>query len=83
MALHCHKNESKYDRRKVEQSFASRGYRAYQEQDYCNGINIEIPLPPYLKLNQCSKTFVTEKERCEDNYVKTYRENKTDKNLYR
>ena len=83
MALHCHKNESKYDRRKVERSFASTGYRADQEQVYCNGMNLEIPVPPSLKRNQCSKNFVAEKERCEDNYGKTYRENKTDKTLCR
>ena len=83
VALHCHKNESKYDRRNVERSFNSRSFRAYQEQVYCNGMNLQVPLPPSLKRHQCSKNFLAEKGRCEDNYVKTYRENKADKSLCR
>ena len=83
VALHCHKNESKYDRRNVERSFNSRSFRAYQEQVYCNGMNLQVPLPPSLKRHQCSKNFLAEKGRCEDNYVKTYRENKADKTLCR
>ncbi|CAH3016925.1 unnamed protein product, partial [Porites evermanni] len=83
LALHCHKNESKYDRRNVERSFNSRSFRAYQEQVYCNGMNLQVPLPPSLRRHQCSKNFLAEKGRCEDNYVKTYRENKADKTLCR
>ena len=83
VALHCHKNESKYDRRNVERSFNSRNFRAYQEQVYCNGMNLQVPLPPSLRRHQCSKNFLAEKGRCEDNYVKTYRENKGDKSLCR
>ncbi|XP_073229320.1 uncharacterized protein [Porites lutea] len=81
VALHCHKNESKYDRRNVERSFNSRGFRDYQEQVYCNGMNLQVPLPPSLRRHQCSKNFLAEKGRCQDNYVKTYRENKADKSL--
>lgn len=46
-------------------------------------MNLQVPLPPSLRRHQCSKNFLAEKGRCEDNYVKTYRENKADKTLCR
>jgi len=80
IALHCHKNESNYAKKKLERSFARS--RAYQERKFCDGINFQLSFPPLMR-HQCAEEFFAAKRKCEGNYVNTYIENKADETLCR
>jgi len=78
--LHCHKNESKYVKQNIERSFARN--RAFQQRKYCHGMNFQLSYPS-LKRNKCKDTYLLEKQKCEEDYVMSYRANKAGKSLCR
>ena len=78
VALHCHKNESRSIKKNIQRSFAQ--HRAYKEQKYCDGVNFRLSFP-LLKHNQCERSYVAVKEKCESSYVATYKGNKVDETL--
>ena len=79
-ALFCHKNESKYVKQNIERSFARN--RAFQQSKFCDGVHFQLSYPS-LKRNKCKDTYFLEKQKCERDYVMSYKENKTDKSLCR
>ena len=52
--------------------------REYQQHNYCYGKGLSLPA---LEKNQCKTKYLRVKEKCEEDYVEAYRENKADDSL--
>ena len=80
VALHCHRNDTSYNKKRIETGFKRSRY--FQQRRYCEGTQVQFPYPA-VKHDQCVGSYLEQKNKCAQRFVATYVKNKADKSLCR
>nr|XP_058957702.1 uncharacterized protein LOC131784887 isoform X2 [Pocillopora verrucosa] len=78
VALHCHRNDTSYNKKRIEAGF--KRSRSFQQRRYCEGTQVQFPYPA-VKHDQCGESYLEQRKKCAESFVATYVANKADKSL--
>lgn len=78
VALHCHRNDTSYNKKRIETGF--KRSRSFQQRRYCEGTQVQFPYPA-VKHDQCGESYLEQRKKCAESFVATYVANKADKSL--
>ena len=78
VALHCHRNDTSYNKKRIEAGF--KRSRSFQQRRYCEGNQVQFPYPA-VKQDQCGESYLEQRKKCAESFVATYVANKADKSL--
>ncbi|XP_022783980.1 uncharacterized protein LOC111324635 isoform X3 [Stylophora pistillata] len=78
VALHCHKNDTSYNKKRIETGFKK--MRSFNQRRYCDGFQFQFPYPA-VKSGQCTDSYFEHRKKCSYQFVEAYIKKKTEKSL--